>query len=57
MVKKLLHDPILFLKRTSNRERKDYYLDVARKLFHLDLDRAETEEEEDQLSLDSDKMS
>lgn len=57
MVKKLLHDPILFLKRTSNRARKDYYLDVARKLFHLDLDRSETEEEEDQLSLDSDKMS
>jgi glutamyl-tRNA reductase len=57
MVKKLLHDPILFLKRTSSRARKDYYLDVARKLFHLDLDRSETEEEEDQLSLDSDKMS
>jgi glutamyl-tRNA reductase len=57
VVKKLLHDPILFLKRTSNRARKDYYLDVTRKLFHLDLDRSETEEEEDQLSLDSDKMS
>jgi glutamyl-tRNA reductase len=57
VVKKLLHDPILFLKRTSNRARKDYYLDVARKLFHLDLDRSETEEEEEQLSLDSDKMS
>jgi glutamyl-tRNA reductase len=57
VVKKLLHDPILFLKRTNNRARKDYYLDVARKLFHLDLDRSETEEEEEQLSLDSDKMS
>jgi hypothetical protein len=53
----LLHDPILFLKRISTRSRKDFYLDVARKLFHLDEDQPETEEGEDQLSLDSDKAS
>jgi glutamyl-tRNA reductase len=57
VVKKLLHDPILFLKRTSNRSRKDFYLDMARKLFHLDEDQAEMEGEEDQLSLDSDQVS
>jgi glutamyl-tRNA reductase len=57
VVKKLLHDPILFLKRTSNRSRKDFYLDIARKLFHLDEDQAEMEGEEDQLSLDSDQVS
>jgi len=57
MVKKLLHDPILFLKRVSKRSRKDFYLDVARKLFHLDADQRETEAEEDELSLDSDKVS
>jgi glutamyl-tRNA reductase len=57
VVNKLLHDPILFLKRISTRSRKDFYLDVARKLFHLDDDQPETEEGEDQLSLDSDKAS
>jgi glutamyl-tRNA reductase len=57
VVNKLLHDPILFLKRISTRSRKDFYLDVARKLFHLDEDQPETEEGEDQLSLDSDKVS
>jgi glutamyl-tRNA reductase len=57
VVNKLLHDPILFLKRISTRSRKDSYLDVARKLFHLDEDQPETEEGEDQLSLDSDKAS
>jgi glutamyl-tRNA reductase len=57
VVNKLLHDPILFLKRTSTRARKDFYLDVARKLFHLDEDEFEMEGEETQLSLDSDKMS
>ena len=57
VVNKLLHDPILFLKRISTRSRKDFYLDVARKLFHLDEDQPETEEGEDQLSLDSDKAS
>jgi len=54
---KLLHDPILFLKRTSTRERKDLYLDVTRKLFHLDEEELETERDEDQLSLDSEKVS
>ncbi len=57
VVNKLLHDPILFLKRISTRSRKDSYLDVTRKLFHLDEDQPETEEGEDQLSLDSDKAS
>ena len=57
VVNKLLHDPILFLKRTSTRARKDFYLDVARKLFHLDEDELEMEREENQLSLDSDKVS
>jgi len=57
MVKKLLHDPILFLKRVSKRSRKDFYLDVARKLFDLDEDQMETGAEEDELSLDSDKVS
>ena len=57
VVNKMLHDPILFLKRTSTRSRKDFYLDVTRKLFHLDEDQPETEEGEDQLSLDSDKVS
>jgi glutamyl-tRNA reductase len=57
VVSKLLHDPILFLKRISTRSRKDFYLDTARKLFHLDEDQPETEEGEDQLSLDSDKAS
>ena len=57
VVSKLLHDPILFLKRTSKRSRKDFYLDIARKLFHLDRDQFEREGEEDQLSLDSDQVS
>jgi len=57
VVKKLLHDPILFLKRTSTRTRKDLYLDVARKLFQLDEDQPEIEREENELSLDSDKVS
>ncbi len=57
VVNKLLHDPILFLKRISTRSRKDFYLDVTRKLFRLDEDQPETEEGEDQLSLDSDKVS
>jgi hypothetical protein len=57
MVKKLLHDPIVFLKRVSKRTRKDFYLDVARKLFHLDEDRTETGEEDEDLSLDSDTVS
>ncbi|MGD8504558.1 MAG: glutamyl-tRNA reductase [Syntrophobacterales bacterium] len=57
VVKKLLHDPILFLKRTSKRTRKDLYLDVARKLFQLDEDQPEIEKEENELSLDSDKVS
>ena len=57
VVNKLLHDPILFLKRTSMRSRKELYLDVTRKLFQLDRDLPEIENEENQLSLDSNKGS
>ena len=57
LVNKLLHDPILFLKRTSTRSRKDFYLDVARNLFRLDKDEVVVDTEDSQLSLDSDKVS
>ena len=36
MVKKILHDPVTFLKRREERPKIDLYLDVARKLFNLD---------------------
>jgi glutamyl-tRNA reductase len=52
IVNKVLHDPILFLKRTSGKARKDLYLDTARKMFNLDADQAEAQAEED-VSLDS----
>jgi len=52
IVNKVLHDPILFLKRTSGKARKDFYLDTARKMFNLDADQAEAQAEED-VSLDS----
>lgn len=52
IVNKVLHDPILFLKRTSTKARKDFYLDTARKLFNLDLDQMEAQGEEE-ASLDS----
>ncbi|MFP3870352.1 MAG: glutamyl-tRNA reductase [Syntrophobacteria bacterium] len=57
IVNKVLHDPILFLKRTCNKARKDFYLDVAQKLFNLDTDGRETEREQDQSSLDSNEVS
>jgi glutamyl-tRNA reductase len=57
VINKLLHDPILFLKRTRTRARKELYLDVARKLFHLDEEELETERDVTQLSLDSDRVS
>ena len=40
---KVLNDPILFLKAKSHRPTVDTYLDVARKLFKLDLDDADME--------------
>jgi glutamyl-tRNA reductase len=36
ITKKVLNDPILFLKRKKARASRDLYLDVTRKLFHLD---------------------
>jgi len=36
MIKKILHDPIQFLKQKENRERIDLYLDITRRLFNLD---------------------
>ena len=57
LTQSVVNNPILFLKRTSSRSRKDFYLDIARKLFHLDRDQFEREGEEDQLSLDSDQVS
>jgi glutamyl-tRNA reductase len=53
IVNKVLHDPILFLKRTSTRVRKDFYLDVTNRLFSLDGDQVERESNEDRISLDS----
>ena len=52
IVNKVLHDPILFLKRTSSKARKELYLDTARKMFNLDADQSEAQAEED-VSLDS----
>jgi glutamyl-tRNA reductase len=53
IVNKVLHDPILFLKRTSSRTQKDVYLDVARRLFSLDEDRPEMVDNEVQISVGS----
>ena len=53
IVNKVLHDPILFLKRTSSRTQKDVYLDVARRLFSLDEDRPEMVDNELQISVGS----
>jgi glutamyl-tRNA reductase len=52
IVHKVLHDPILFLKRTSSKSRKEFYLDTARKMFNLDADQSEAQGEDD-VSLDS----
>ncbi len=52
IVNKVLHAPILFLKRTSSKARKEFYLDTARKMFNLDADQSEAQDEED-VSLDS----
>jgi glutamyl-tRNA reductase len=43
VAEKVLNDPILFLKAKSHRPTVDTYLDVARKLFKLDLDDADVE--------------
>jgi len=36
MIKKILHDPITFLKQKENRDKIDFYLDITRQLFNLD---------------------
>ncbi len=41
ITKKILNDPILFLKRKEDRASRNLYLDVARKLFHLEPDNEE----------------
>ena len=38
IAKKILNDPIVFLKRKEDRASRDLYLDIARKLFNLDPD-------------------
>ena len=53
IVNKVLHDPILFLKRTSTRTKKDYYLDVTHRLFNLDGDHLQVEGNEGQVSIES----
>ena len=53
IVNKVLHNPILFLKRSSSRTQKDFYLDVARRLFSLDEDRPEMVDNEVQMSVGS----
>ena len=51
IVNKLLHDPILFLKRTSARARKDFYLDITHRLFNLDEEQVEMVDDEAQQSV------
>ena len=38
ITKKILNDPILFLKRKQDRKSRDIYLDLVRQLFSLDPD-------------------
>jgi len=42
ITKKILNDPILFLKRKEGRASRDLYLDATRKLFHLDTNSEDT---------------
>ena len=42
IAKKILNDPIVFLKRKEDRTSRNLYLDIARKLFKLDPDSDET---------------
>jgi len=43
VAEKLLNDPILYLKRKSDREPINIYLDVTRKIFNLDTNDGDTE--------------
>ncbi len=45
ITRKILNDPIVFLKRKGERSSRNLYLDVARKLFNLDSDNKDTEPE------------
>jgi len=36
LTRKILHDPISFIKRAGRREKKDFYLDLTRRVFNLD---------------------
>jgi glutamyl-tRNA reductase len=36
LMQKIIHDPIMFIKHAGHRDRKDQYLELARKLFNLD---------------------
>jgi len=36
ITKKVLNDPIIFLKSKENRSSRNLYLDIARRLFNLD---------------------
>jgi glutamyl-tRNA reductase len=36
LVKKILHGPTVFLKQSGHKERKPFYVDIARQLFNLD---------------------
>ncbi len=47
---KLLHDPIIFLKRNHHRKNPNLELDLARRLFNLDQDRQEEESSEEEES-------
>ena len=38
ITKKVLNDPIIFLKSKENRSSRNLYLDIARRLFNLDSD-------------------
>jgi glutamyl-tRNA reductase len=42
LIKKILHDPTLFLKNPGSHRNKSVYLDFTRKLFHLDKEPDET---------------
>jgi glutamyl-tRNA reductase len=39
LAEKIINDPILALKRKADRPTRDSYLDIARKLFNLDMDK------------------
>ncbi|MBW2086072.1 MAG: glutamyl-tRNA reductase, partial [Deltaproteobacteria bacterium] len=50
LVKKIIHDPIMFIKHFGHHDRKDDYLELTRRLFNLDQaeERSPDEEEPDQ---------